>query len=161
MIRPALISDLPAIRRLFRDTILAINIRDYTEQQVAGWAANWRNEERWNERLVCDYFIVAERNNTITGFAALEANGHFKFLFVHKDYQRQGIATELVEAIELHARKIGLETLDSNVSITARPFMEKHGYTFMKKQETAYPEGVYINFRMEKPIFAGNFTMTI
>ena len=156
MIRPALVSDLPAIRRLFRDTILTINIRDYSEAQVEGWAGNWQNEERWKENLAIEYFIVAELDDIIAGFASVDDNGLFHLLYVHKDYQRQGIATALLNEIESHCKKKGVALLSANVSITARLFIEKYGYKVVTKQETMYPEGMYVNYKMEKHLIAEN-----
>ena len=37
-IRPALVSDIPAMRLLFRETVLSVNRRDYTAEEVADWA---------------------------------------------------------------------------------------------------------------------------
>ena len=38
-IRPALVSDIPAMRLLFRETVLSVNRRDYTAEEVADWAS--------------------------------------------------------------------------------------------------------------------------
>ena len=55
-------------------------------------------------------------------------NEYFDFLYVHKDYQRQGIADNLYTEIQAKAIKQGTTLLTADVSITARPFFEKKGF---------------------------------
>ena len=64
---------------------------DYTHEQQRIWAATAENEERWTNALNDQYFVVAEREQHITGFASLANDDYFDFLYVHKDCQRQGL----------------------------------------------------------------------
>lgn len=46
-------------------------------------------------------------------------------MFVHKDFQGEGIATMLLNEIEQYAITNGIIRITSEVSLTARPFFEK------------------------------------
>lgn len=107
-IRPALVSDIPAMRLLFRETVLSVNRRDYTAEEVADWASCGEGETRWRELFARQRCFVAEdARGTMTGFASADGEGYMHMLFVHKDFQRCGVATALYAAVERFAREAG------------------------------------------------------
>lgn len=133
-IRFATKKDIPAIKELFRSTILSVNLKDYTPEQVGCWAARGEDVSVWEERINEQYFILAEENNTILGFAALKLSGYLNSMFVHKDYQGKGIATFLLKKIEEYARLKDISEIIADVSITAQPFFSKKGYVILEQQ---------------------------
>ena len=90
-IRQATLEDIPYITSIFRDTIVYINSRDYSEKQIKVWSSGANDIEKWEERIENAYFIVAENRDTIVGFAYLTKGYYFDGLFVHKDYQHKGV----------------------------------------------------------------------
>ncbi len=149
-LRTGRLSDSAQLKQLFRDTIVAICAADYNEEQIRVWAAAAENAERWLAILRQQYVLAAEINDTIVGFGTLDKGAYVDLLYVHKDYQRQGIARQLYEALEAEARQQGQMTLTADVSKTARPFFEKMGFDLLMEQ-TVERQGVALNnFRMEK-----------
>ena len=73
-------------------------------------------------------------------------------MFVHHDFQRQGIASLLLEDMEKYARLQGVSYITSEVSLTARPFFESKGYTIVEKQQRKAMLRLLTNFKMKKPI---------
>lgn len=149
-IRHAKLSDLTTLQSLFTDTIITINKKDYSPEQIKAWTTSVEHTERWVRKLKTQYFIIAELENKTVGFVSLESNGHVDLLYVHKDYQRQGIASRLYAAIEAEAIKQGQLILTSDVSITARPFFEKKGYSIVRSQKIKIREIEIMNFKMVK-----------
>ncbi|HCO68538.1 MAG TPA: GNAT family N-acetyltransferase [Dysgonomonas sp.] len=150
-IRKAVENDIFEIRRLFQETILTVNRKDYTEDQAECWADRGENKEVWKERIKEQYFIVAVLDELITGFAALKPDGYLNSLFVHKDYQGCGVASALLYHIENHAISNNLTLITADVSITALPFFLKKGYKII--QEQTVDIGVkMINYKMEKDL---------
>ncbi|MCK7591495.1 GNAT family N-acetyltransferase [Subsaxibacter sp. CAU 1640] len=133
-IRQATLEDIPYITSIFRDTIIHINSRDYSDKQVNVWATGANDVEKWTERIKNAYFIVAEHKDDIVGFAYLTKGYYFDGLFIHKDFQRRGIATHLMRIIESQVIDNGYEVIKSDVSITALPFFENQYYDVEKKQ---------------------------
>ncbi|MNH31533.1 putative N-acetyltransferase YafP [compost metagenome] len=60
--------------------------------------------------------------------------GYLDRLYVHKDFQGQGIASALVDLLEADAKKLGLTHISTDASLTARPFFERKGYQIMQTQ---------------------------
>lgn len=137
---------------LFRDTVRTINLRDYTQKQVETWAPDVINDDRRRRwmTLAKAHALVAVEAGVVVGFADVERDGHIDRFYVHKDRQGAGVGTLLMREIEAHARSCGIPRLYSEVSITARPFFEKRGFTVLAQQTVLVREVEFVNFRMEK-----------
>ena len=145
-IRQATIDDIPEITSLFRNTIININSRDYSDKQIKVWASGADDIEKWEKRINNEYFIVAEANNQIIGFSYLTKGNYLDGLFVHKDYQRKTIASKLLRIMESRASINGFDVLKSDVSITALPFFDSHYYEVEKKQKKSFKGLVFENY---------------
>ena len=149
-IRRANLNDLAEMQQLMVETIHSICAKDYRPEQLRVWASGISNQERWLERLTHQFFLVAEQEGRIVGFASL-ANGDFvDLMYVHKDYQRQGIAHRLLAELEQHSRRKGKLVLTADVSETAQLFFERNGYQVIKEQTKVIDSVEISNFRMEK-----------
>lgn len=148
--RTAVREDIGALRTLFYDTVITVNRKDYTQRQVEAWASR-STPERWSELFDKLYFIVAENeSNEIVGFTAVSDMGYLHSMFVHKDYQHQGIAGNLLVEIEKYARNLKIRKLESEVSLTARSFFERRGYVVDKIQKINMGDQQLANFVMYK-----------
>ena len=113
-IRIALNTDIEEIQSLYRNTVLVINRRDYSQAEVEDWASGM---------IKTHYFIVAvNRQSEIVGFSSITPQGYLHSMFIHKDFQGKGVATLLLNEIERYAVAAGITRITSEVSITARPF---------------------------------------
>ena len=124
-IRQAQQSDAVALKELFQNTVLVINRRDYSQAEVEDWASCGNNLSNIKERIETHYFVVAvNQQSQIVGFSSITLK-YLHSMFVHKDFQGEGIATMLLEEIERYAITAGITRITSEVSLTARPFFEK------------------------------------
>lgn len=139
-------SDRKEITELFYNTVHTVNMRDYTKEQVDVWAPEEPDLDGWNESLLAHYSIVAVEDNRIVGFGDIDETGYLDRLFVHKDCQRQGIASALCDQLEQAVSG----RIFVHASITARPFFESRGYRVVKQQQVER-KGIFLtNFVMEK-----------
>ncbi|WP_449622623.1 GNAT family N-acetyltransferase [Robertmurraya sp. Marseille-Q9965] len=148
-------SDCEAIVSLFYETIHSVNAKDYSQEQLDVWAPKDEKEAKmqsWKESLGRNVTFVAKINHQIVGFSDLTKSGYLDRLFVHKDYQGMGIATALVEKLESKAKKLNLNEIDTDASITARPFFENRGYKIVREQENERRGVILINYRMVKKL---------
>ncbi len=67
------------------------------------------------------YSIVALDNHMMIGFEDINKTGYLDHLYVHKDYQRKGIATALCDKLEAAVQN----DIVTHVSIAAKAFFEK------------------------------------
>lgn len=149
-IRPFKITDVPQIAQLFHDTIRNININDYSVDQVKAWAPDDIYFRDWEKECSHKYTFVAEDQEVIAGFAELEEKGFIDCFYCHKDFQGQGIGKLLLQAIQNKAKDLGLDRVYAEVSITAKPFFTKMGFSVQKKQTVHTRGESFTNYRMQK-----------
>ena len=147
--------DYGEVIKLFHDTIHSVNAADYSETQLNAWAPDIDTITRENEldgRFSRDYTIVVEKDGIIVGFGNGSGRGYFDCLYVHKDYQRMGVATLIADDIENYSRREGVQTMTTDASITAKPFFEKRGYLTRRRQSVQCRGQLLTNFKMEKTL---------
>lgn len=144
-LRKYLNTDCEAASRLFYDTVHSVNAADYSAEQLDAWARGPNQLTAKREVLVEQLTLVAEIDGDIVGFGSIDQFGYLDLLYVHKDYQQQGIATVLCDELEK-----GFASVTTHASITARPFFEKRGYVVVKSQQVERFGVILKNFKMKK-----------
>ena len=151
IIRAALQSDAVELKKLFQNTVLAINRRDYSQAEVEDWASCGDDLSNIEDMIKTHYFIVAvNQQSEIVGFSSITPQGYLHSMFVHKDFQGKGIAIMLLNEIEQYAITNGIMRITSEVSLTARPFFEKRGYIVEEEQKRKANQLSLTNFWMAK-----------
>ena len=126
--------DLRQISRLFYETVHAVNIKDYTKEQINAWATGRIDLKEWDASFQRHITYVVTENDLVE-------------LFVHKDFQGRGIATAICDRLENEAE---VECIRVHASITAKSFFERRGYRVVKRQEVERQGVLLTNYIMEK-----------
>jgi len=140
--------DCPKLIELFCETVRTVNAKDYSQEQITAWLSNNRSPEDWNNSFLEHCTIVAEKD-IIIGFGDIDKSGYLDRLFVHKDFQRQKIATAICDVLE---KSVSSGKITTHASITAKPFFMSRGYYVIRRQHI-FRNGIYLtNYVMEKSI---------
>ena len=150
ILRPYHPDDLPALVRLFHDTIHAVAPGCYSRAQVAAWAPAEPDLDRWRQKLQEEEVLVAELDDAIIGFCSWDSSGYLDFLYVHHRHQRKGVAAMLYAAAEAALRMKGLPRIHTQASLTAQPFFLRQGFHVVKHQTVHVREVDLPNAVMEK-----------
>ena len=134
---------------LFYHTVHTINAKDYSQEQLDVWAGDKIDLETWNRSLSKHYTVVAVENNIIVGFGDIDKSGYLDRLYVHKDCQRQGVATAICDQLEQEVR---VSKITTHSSITARPFFAQRGFRVVKEQQVIRNGIALTNYLMEKQV---------
>lgn len=145
LIREYISSDCERLAELFFQTIHTVNAKDYTQEQLNVWAIGNVDLSIWNNSFLEHYTLVALENNAIVGFGDIDNTGYLDRLFVHKDYQSQGIATALCDRLEA-----GYDRITTHASITGKQFFMNRGYRLIKEQQVVRNGISLANYVMEK-----------
>jgi putative acetyltransferase len=151
-LRPATHADVPEMQCLFSDTVSVLCAKDYNEDQIKVWVSAIDNTERWLDKLDSQYFIIAEIVGKIVGYGSIENSGYLDFMYVHKNYQRQGIARIILKELGKEAVKYGALEIIADVSKTARPFFEKSGFTTIGENINKIKGIEIVNYKMVKKL---------
>lgn len=139
--------DAAVLAQLFYETVHTINALDYTPQQLDAWAPVQRDLAAWHHSLASHVTLVALIDETIVGFGDMDAQGYLDRLYVHKAFQRRGIATAIVDELE---RAVSVPTYTVQASVTAMPFFARRGYQVVRVQQVSRNGVTLKNFWMEK-----------
>ena len=151
VLRPLAERDIPEMQALFRDTVLHVNVRDYSREEAEDWASCGDSVEHWRRLLSENAFVGAfDAQGRLAGFSSMNADGHLHSMFVHKDRQSRGVAASLLSEVERMARGYGVRRIGLEASVTARPFFEAHGYSVVKEQKAKAGRLYLTNYVMEK-----------
>ncbi len=139
-------ADCGALADLFYHTVHTVNARDYTAEQLAVWASGTVDLAQWNRSFLAHITLVAVEDGQIAGFGDIGKTGYLDRLYVHRDFQRRGIAAALCDALE---RSIPAERITTYASITARPFFERRGYRVLRAQQVVCTGVSLTNYVMQ------------
>ena len=138
-------SDCPRLAELFYQTVHEVNKQDYTKEQLNAWASGKVDLDAWNRSFLEHYTLIAVEEGEILGFGDIDKTGYLDHLYVHKDHQREGIASGLCDKLEAHVPG----NIRTHASITARPFFQKRGYKVTKEQQVERQGILLTNFVMK------------
>ncbi|KQR74313.1 acetyltransferase [Burkholderia sp. Leaf177] len=151
VIRPYEASDLDAVIDVFLRAVRELASRDYDAAQIDAWAQVDR--DLWARRRLDRPTWIAVVDREIAGFSDLERDGHIDMLFVHPRYRRMGVANALLDQVEHEALVQNLALIDTDASITARPFFEACGFELVRRQTVKVRGAQLVNFKMKKRLF--------
>lgn len=147
LIRKYQSKDCEEMAQLFYNTVHTVNAKDYTKEQLDVWATGSVDLEKWNKSFMEHYTVVAVEDEKIIGFGDMDRTGYLDRLYVHKDYQNKGVASQIVKELE---GKIEAEKYITHASITAKDFFERRGYSVVKEQQVERGGILLTNYVMEK-----------
>ena len=150
--RKAKISDIKEMQELYIDTIESICCEDYDQLQIQAWISGLDNAEPWLDLIKKQYVLLAIIEDKIVGYGTLKDGNYIDLFYIHKDFQRQSIATQILSKLEAEAKKANSKTISSDVSITAKPFFEKKGFLVKAEQRNLRKNVTLINYKMTKEI---------
>lgn len=149
-LRPYRSGDLGQMAELFYETVHTVNAKDYTRGQLDAWATGEIDRAAWDRSFLTHRTLVAVMGEKIVGFGDMDASGYLDRIYVHKDFQGQGIGTALCDALETDGRHF-----TTHASITARLFFERRGYRVLRAQQVVRRGVALTNYVMEKQATGG------
>lgn len=96
--------------------------------------------------------FVAEENNQLVGFAELAANGHIDCFYCAHDWQRKGVGSALLQAVEHEASKQGISRIFAEASISAKGFFEKKGFSVEGEHMVSLRGAPFVSYLVAKRI---------
>ncbi len=152
--------DFEKVLKMHEETVRTINAKDYSSEQIEAWATkDERDIASWRQALASSYSVVAESQGHLVGFANLFiSQGYIDRLYMHKDYQRQGIARGMYNTLEAKAIESKIALLTVEAAITSRPFFEKMGFQCVLEQQQKVKNVFLKSFILTKDLSAFNET---
>jgi putative acetyltransferase len=141
-------SDAKEITDLFHNTVHAISTTIYSKEALEAWSPSPPDYKMWAQRLSIKLPYVAIKDEVIIGYVELEKDGHIDCLYVHKDYQGQGVASELFNYLMKKAMEQNMRCLYVEASLLALPLFRKKGFEVIKLNEIERCGVKLVNYSM-------------
>lgn len=130
-IRRATADESPAVHDIVLRALRESNARDYPASVIDRLVLTL--PEKVASNLSTWHAFVAIVDGRVVGTASLQGDT-VKSVFVHPDYQRGGVATKLMDAVENVALAQSIRALNVQSSITAQPFYAKRGFNIVREE---------------------------
>jgi putative acetyltransferase len=144
--------DAAGVCSVYRRSVEALGLRDYSPEQVAVWASRTPDAAAMHARLSDgrDVIVAANDADAVVGFSDLEADGHIDLLYCSPETAGSGIALLLFATAEAIARQRGLERLYSEASEAALRFFLRRGFVLLHRRDLMIGDVAIHNFAVEK-----------
>ncbi len=126
-VRKANLVDLPEIQNCFLEAIAILTKENYSLQEQQAWQKSVENESRWQDAILEQEFFLFKKENELAAFISLKEKNYIDFIYVHPNYSRQGLGTQMLQHCISKAKASKQKLLYSDVSKTARPLFGKTG----------------------------------
>lgn len=153
VVRKYQIGDELRIGEIYYDAVHQLTCDHYNERQRHAWATPIRDDhawaEKWRQRCERKQPWVAVVNGEVAGFIEFDADGHVDCTYVSPAFAGKGHMSAIMDRIFEEARQKNLIRLYAEVSITARPFFERHGFRFVRDNPHSVRGVPILNYIME------------
>ena len=163
-------TDMIRLVDIFEQAILGIDEHIYSDKQKLAWCGIAEHNhdisyDKWAQRFAMTKPLVATDDNDVAiGFIEFLAHqnhlgehvmgqGYIDCLYVHPDYQHQGVAQRLYQlGVVASVKQQCIHHIWVHASDVAKPFFSRQGFVCVAKQ-TAIRQGVELeNWLMQKVI---------
>lgn len=129
-IRRFRLTDARVVGEIFYRSVHEVACAKYDAAQVAAWAPEDPEPERWLERLSgYETFVAQDDVGTRVGWISMSDAGYVDMLFCLPEATRCGVADALYAAVEAIALARGLSQMTAHASLLAEPFFLRHGWS--------------------------------
>jgi len=156
MIRKYKTGDEKFIAQIYHDAIYQLAAGDYSQAQLDAWANPPLDLDDVKHKHRCELKqpFVNERDGRVVGFMELDPDGHIDCVYVDPAYARLGVMSEIMKEVKHEAVRAGVTKLFAEVSKTARPFFEYHGFVWIRDNIVNVRGASLDNYIMECKITA-------
>ena len=138
---------------VFLAAITQVASTDYSREQIAAWARpRSRTVPEWDRETQARGSFVAVLTGEAVGFSDVNRAGYIDTMFVSPSYGGCGVGSSLLTTAECRARTWGARRLSADVSVTARPFFERHEFVETAERHPLIAGVRLTNLYMTKPL---------
>lgn len=151
-IKPSEDADADALAALMHASIHVLGSRAYSRKQLDAWSPAPRQGETARKRFSGQTAFIAMDDKGPAAFMTLDPEGYLDFAYAHPRAAGKGAASLAYDALETFARARGMTELTSDISLIARPFMERRGWMVVRRQSPVVNDVALTNFHMHKEL---------
>ncbi|MCL1093681.1 GNAT family N-acetyltransferase [Shewanella kaireitica] len=153
------------VSQLFHLAINAIDEDVYPKIEQQAWSYSPRSSYHWHKRLTrSKTWLMIDSAQHLDGVPLCcgvinlethyHSRGYIDSLYVHPNFQHQGIAAALLTELEVWAIAANIETLSVDASKLSKPLFLAHGFKQLHRSYQDKRGQIIMGFLMSKPLIA-------
>lgn len=145
-------SDAALMPLIFQAAVSITARYHYSDRQVAAWLARAPGSDTF-ARCYTDgrlAMVISDQADLAVGFADVERDGHIQYFYCHPDLSGTGVAGDLLNALEMAARRLKIARLYVEASETALGFFKRNGFKVEKRRDFEVSGVPIHNYAMDK-----------
>ena len=124
--------DYEQIAIIFHNAVHELAVKDYNLRQLEAWAPYNYDLDAWRQRCEEKQPYVFENEGKLVGYIEMDPDGHIDQTYVSPAFAGKGAMHQLMNHVKSIAKENSVNQLYSEVSITAKPFFERHGFVYSR-----------------------------
>lgn len=144
-------ADLPALARIYSDTVRVLGPQLYTPEQVVAWSASPDDAEKFRA-FILDYRThIIEIEGAPAAYCGIGADGYVASLYVAPQHTRKGLgARVLTHAMDDARREFGVTTFYTKASFFSKALFARHGFEVAEIETVEYYGVSFRRFHMRR-----------
>jgi GNAT superfamily N-acetyltransferase len=154
-IRPLRPDDCQQVIAVYHDAVISQAGNLYTPAQIEAWSQHAKRNDAFRSSLLRGHGLVSCASHDdaiIEAFALLDPEDRLALLYCRGRSSRQGRAASLLNALEQHARSLGVRRLRTEASQLSRPLLERRGWQVDGEETVCFGEVPFLRWRMGKDL---------
>ena len=138
------------LKKLYFDSILAIDERIYSQEQKRAWAGQAWENKFFDLSINKGKGWLINKNEQLIAFATRYPKNRIALLYCKNDSQRKGYGTMLLQKLEKEAKEEGLPFLSTEASLLSYKLFLRNNWEIIRKENIIIKDIIFERYKMIK-----------
>jgi GNAT superfamily N-acetyltransferase len=151
-LRQITIKDQVELKRVYFDSIQALDEKIYTQEQKIAWSSQAWNNQNFDKSITNGKGWLLSKKGIIIAFATRYPNDRIALFYCRGKFQRKGYGSKLLKKLEEEAKKEGLDSLSTEASLISYKLFLKNEWKIIRKEKVIINNIFFERYKMTKII---------
>ena len=144
------IKDQLDLKKLYFDSIIAIDEKIYSHEQKRAWASQAWDNKNFDKTIKEGKGWIINENKKKIAFALRYPNYRIALFYCRGNSQRKGYGTKLIQKLENDAKEEGLEFLLTEASLISYKLFLRNKWEIIRKEKIIIKNILFERYKMIK-----------
>ena len=151
-LRQITIKDQLELKKVYFDSIQALDDKIYTQEQKRAWSSQaWRNSN-FDKSITNGKGWLLSKQGIIIAFATRYPTDRIALFYCKGKFQRKGYGSKLLHKLEDEAKKEGINSLSTEASLISYKLFLKSEWEIIRKEKVTINNIFFERYKMIKII---------
>ena len=151
-LRQITIKDQLELKKVYFDSIQALDEKIYSKEQKRGWSSQAWNNSNFDKSISNGKGWLLSKEGIIIAFATRYPTDRIALFYCKGKFQRKGFGSKLLHKIEDEAKKEGLDSLSTEASLISYKLFLKNQWKILRKEKVIINNIFFERYKMTKLI---------